>query len=42
MIAGLESITEGTVKIDDKVVNDLGPASVTSPWSSRTMRSIRI
>jgi sn-glycerol 3-phosphate transport system ATP-binding protein len=26
MIAGLESITDGTVKIDDKVVNDLGPA----------------
>ena len=26
MIAGLESITDGTVKIDNKVVNDLGPA----------------
>ncbi|MBZ9602950.1 sn-glycerol-3-phosphate import ATP-binding protein UgpC [Phyllobacterium chamaecytisi] len=26
MIAGLESITDGTVKIDNKVVNELGPA----------------
>ncbi|MBB3233861.1 sn-glycerol-3-phosphate ABC transporter ATP-binding protein UgpC [Phyllobacterium endophyticum] len=26
MIAGLESITDGTVKIDNKLVNDLGPA----------------
>ena len=26
MIAGLEDITEGTIEIDDKVVNDLAPA----------------
>jgi multiple sugar transport system ATP-binding protein len=35
MVAGLEEISEGTLKIADRVVNDL------APWSSRATRSTR-
>ena len=40
MIAGLEEISSGTLKIGDRVVNDLGPRSATSRWCSRITRSI--
>ena len=42
MIAGLEEISGGTLKIGSEVVNEREPSSATSPWCSRTMRSIRI
>ncbi len=42
MIAGLEEITGGTIRIDGQVVNDVPPRTATSPWCSRTMRSTRI
>ena len=41
MIAGLEDITGGELSIDGRVVNQLSPASATSPWCSRTTRFIR-
>jgi ABC-type sugar transport system ATPase subunit len=41
MIAGLESISAGTVKIGDRIVNDVPPRRATSRWCSRTTRSIR-
>ena len=42
MVAGLEDITEGEIRIGDAVVNDVAPAaSATSRWSSRTTRSTR-
>lgn len=42
MIAGLESISGGTLEIGGKVVNDLPRVIATSPWCSSPMRSIRI
>ena len=42
MIAGLESITDGTITIGDRVVNQLSPRIETSRWCSRTTRSTRI
>jgi multiple sugar transport system ATP-binding protein len=36
MVAGLEEITEGEIRIGDRVVNDLPPRTATSPWCSRT------
>ena len=42
MIAGLESITEGKVKIGPRVVNNLPPRGIaTLRWSFRTTRSTR-
>jgi multiple sugar transport system ATP-binding protein len=40
MIAGLEEITSGTLRFGDRVVNEMGPRSAISRWSSRTTRSI--
>ncbi len=42
MVAGLESITEGTLKIGERVVNQLEPPSGISPWCSKTTPSTRI
>ena len=42
MIAGLEDITEGTMKIGDTVVNDIHPKIAILRWSFRTTPSIRI
>jgi carbohydrate ABC transporter ATP-binding protein, CUT1 family (TC 3.A.1.1.-) len=41
MIAGLETVSSGTIRIDGKRVNDIDPATGTSPWCSRATRSIR-
>ena len=41
MVAGLEEITEGELRIGDEVVNTSSRASATSRWSSRTTRSTR-
>jgi multiple sugar transport system ATP-binding protein len=41
MVAGLEEITSGTIRIGGVVVNELHPASAISPWCSRTTRSTR-
>ena len=41
MIAGLEDITEGELRIGDDVVNDERLGSATSRWCSRTTRCIR-
>ena len=41
MVAGLESITEGTVRIGDRVVNHVPRRTATSRWSSRATRSTR-
>ena len=41
MVAGLEAISKGEVRIGDQVVNDVPPKSATSPWCSRTTRSTR-
>ena len=43
MVAGLEIITSGEIDIGGRIVNQVeaGP-SATSPWCSRTTRSIRI
>ena len=41
MVAGLEEISGGELRIGDRVVNDLEPASATSPWCSRTTRCTR-
>ena len=41
MIAGLEDITDGEVRIGDQVVNGLSPKDATSRWSSRTTRFTR-
>ena len=38
MIAGLEDITDGQVRIGDEVVNEKAPKTVTSRWCSRTTR----
>ena len=42
MIAGLEEISAGLLKIGNRVVNDFAQKSETSPWCSRTTRCIRI
>jgi sn-glycerol 3-phosphate transport system ATP-binding protein/multiple sugar transport system ATP-binding protein len=42
MIAGLESITDGTLLIDGRDVSHVAPRDGTSPWCSRAMRSTRI
>jgi multiple sugar transport system ATP-binding protein len=34
MVAGLEDISSGTMKIGDRVVNTLSPRTATSPWCS--------
>ena len=41
MIAGLETISGGEVKIADRMSTRSSPPIATSPWCSRTMRSIR-
>jgi len=41
MVAGLEDISEGELKIGGQVVNERAPRTATSRWCSRTMRSIR-
>ena len=41
MIAGLEDITEGELRIGDEVVNDRRRRIATSRWCSRTTRSTR-
>ena len=42
MIAGLEDITEGELRIGDEVVNDQrARRTATSRWCSRTTRSTR-
>lgn len=42
MLAGLETISGGEVRIGDKIVNNLAPNHVASRWCSRTTPSIRI
>ena len=39
MIAGLEDPTEGKIRMDGEVMNDIDPATATSPWSFRVTRS---
>ena len=41
MIAGLEDITSGELKIDGEEVNSARRRTATSRWSSRTTRSTR-
>ena len=41
MIAGLEDIRGGEIRIGERVVNDVPPRIATSRWCFRTMRSIR-
>jgi multiple sugar transport system ATP-binding protein len=41
MVAGLESITEGTIRIGERVVTPCPRRSGTSRWSSRTTRCTR-
>ena len=41
MIAGLESISAGTLSIDGRVVNRCRPRIATSPWCSSPTRSTR-
>ena len=41
MVAGLEDITSGDLRIGGKEVNDGPPRTATSPWSSRTTRCTR-
>jgi multiple sugar transport system ATP-binding protein len=36
MVAGLEQVTSGEIRIGGRVVNDLPPRIATSPWCSRT------
>jgi ABC-type sugar transport system ATPase subunit len=36
MVAGLEHVTSGEIRIGGRVVNDLPPRTATSPWCSRT------
>ncbi len=40
-IAGLESVSDGEIRINGKRVNDCIPRSATSPWCSSPTRSIR-
>jgi len=41
MIAGLEGFESGEIHINGKRVNELHPATGTSPWCSRNMRCTR-
>ena len=41
MIAGLEQINSGEIRIGERVVNDLPRKSATSRWCSRTTPSTR-
>ena len=41
MIAGLESVDEGEIRIDDYVVTGWSLRTATSPWSFSPTRSIR-
>ena len=41
MVAGLEEITEGELRIGERVVNHVPPRTATSRWSSRATRSTR-
>jgi multiple sugar transport system ATP-binding protein len=42
MIAGLETISSGELRIGDRVVNDVSNRrTATSPWCSRTTRCTR-
>ena len=41
MVAGLEDITSGTLRIGGKVVNDVPPRNATWRWCSRTTRCTR-
>ena len=41
MIAGLENITSGEIRIGPRVVNNVAPKERESRWCSRTTRSIR-
>jgi multiple sugar transport system ATP-binding protein len=41
LIAGLEEITSGEIRIDGRVINELRRRSGTSPWYSSPMRCIR-
>ena len=41
MVAGLEEISAGTVRIGDRVVTTCPPRTAISRWSSRTTRSTR-
>ena len=41
MVAGLEDITEGELKIGNEIINHAKRRIGTSRWSSRTMRCIR-
>ena len=41
MIAGLENITGGEIRIGDRVVNGCRRRNATSRWCSRITRSIR-
>ncbi len=41
MVAGLEEVTEGSIYIDGRDSTTSRPRTATSPWSSRTTRSIR-
>jgi multiple sugar transport system ATP-binding protein len=36
MIAGLEDISQGELRIGGRMVNQLAPRTATSPWCSRT------
>ena len=42
MVAGLEEITNGTISINGKIVNDIAPRIGALPWCSRIMHSIPI
>ena len=35
MMAGLEDVSEGEIRIGGRVVNQLAPRTATSPWCSR-------
>ena len=41
MIAGLEEITQGDLRIGDRIVNNVPPRTGTSRWCSRATRCIR-
>lgn len=41
LIAGLEELTAGTIRIGERIVNDVAPKTAISPWSSRITPSIR-
>ena len=41
MLAGLEDVNAGAIRIGERDVTDLRPRTATSRWSSRTTRSTR-